>query len=53
MPIVVLLNQIGGRGKTNLAINLAHALQQEAESVLLMDPDPQESARHWVVGQFE
>jgi chromosome partitioning protein len=47
MPVVALLNQKGGVGKTSLAINLAHAFQEDGAKVLLVDADPQGSARDW------
>jgi chromosome partitioning protein len=44
--IIAILNQKGGAGKTTLATNLARALQKaDNESVLLVDSDPQGSAR--------
>lgn len=44
---VAILNQKGGSGKTTLATNIAHALKLSGESVLLVDADPQGSARDW------
>ena len=45
--IVAVLNQKGGAGKTTIATNLAHALQMDSHKVLLVDSDPQGSARDW------
>ena len=47
MVVVAFLNQKGGVGKTTLATNLARALHLEGANVLLVDSDPQGSARDW------
>lgn len=47
MKTICVLNQKGGVGKTTLSINLARALQQADYNVVLVDADPQGSARDW------
>lgn len=45
--IIAILNQKGGSGKTTISVNIARALQMTGEKVLLVDSDPQGSARDW------
>lgn len=47
MAVIAILNQKGGAGKTTLATNLAHGMQLRGDKVLLVDTDPQGSARDW------
>lgn len=47
MHVIAVLNQKGGSGKTTIATHLARALQLDGKDVLLVDSDPQGSARDW------
>ena len=47
MKVIAILNQKGGAGKTTIATHLARALQLGGAEVLLVDSDPQGSARDW------
>ena len=47
MKVIAVLNQKGGSGKTTIATHLARALQLGGDDVLLVDSDPQGSARDW------
>jgi len=47
MKVIAVLNQKGGSGKTTIATHLARALQISGADVLLVDSDPQGSARDW------
>jgi len=47
MTVTAILNQKGGSGKTTIATNLAHAIKRAGANVLLVDSDPQGSARDW------
>lgn len=45
--VIGVLNQKGGSGKTTISVNLAHGLIKMGLKVLLVDGDPQGSARDW------
>lgn len=47
MKIIALLNEKGGSGKSTAAINLACALHRAGRRVVLIDADPQGTARDW------
>jgi chromosome partitioning protein len=47
MPIIAVVNQKGGTGKTTVATNLATLFAHKGTEVLLVDADPQQSALEW------
>lgn len=47
MKILALMNEKGGSGKSTLATNLATALYRRGRRVVLVDADPQGTARDW------
>lgn len=53
MKVIAVLNQKGGSGKTTIATHLARALQIAGDNVLLVDSDPQGSARDWAAVREE
>lgn len=53
MHVIAVLNQKGGAGKTTIATHLARALQLDGADVLLVDSDPQGSARDWAAVREE
>ena len=53
MPILAVLNEKGGSGKTTISTNLARGFQLDGHQVLLVDSDPQGSARDWYAAAGE
>lgn len=53
MPIVSIINEKGGVGKTTLATHIARGLQKRGKDVLLIDSDPQGSLRDWFAAAGE
>lgn len=45
--VIAVLNQKGGTGKTTITTNLAHAFALDDYQVMVVDADPQGSARDW------
>jgi chromosome partitioning protein len=46
MPVIALVGNKGGAGKTTLCINLASAFA-ERDSTIVLDADPQQSSHNW------
>lgn len=51
--IIAVLNQKGGVGKTTIALHVAAGLVFQQTRVLLVDADPQGSARDWAAARQE
>lgn len=47
MKLIAFMNEKGGSGKSTLATNLAVALHRRGKKVVLVDADPQGTARDW------
>lgn len=47
MKIIALINEKGGAGKSTVAINIACCLHRQGKRVVLIDADPQGTARDW------
>lgn len=47
MKIIATINEKGGTGKSTIATNLAVALHRQGRRVVLIDADPQGTARDW------
>lgn len=49
--IISVLNQKGGVGKTTIALHIASGLSQQGQRIMLVDADPQGSARDWAAAR--
>lgn len=49
--ILAVLNQKGGVGKTTIALHVAYGLALQGNRLLLVDADPQGSARDWAAAR--
>ncbi|MDZ8264522.1 AAA family ATPase [Nostoc sp. ChiQUE01b] len=48
MPIIAVINQKGGAGKSTVAVHLARWLQKQRKTVLVVDADAQCSSSKWL-----
>lgn len=53
MKIIAILNEKGGTGKSTIATNLATLLHRRGKRVVLVDADPQGTARDWMAARPE
>lgn len=53
MTVLAILNEKGGVGKTTIATQLARGLQLAGQAVIIIDSDPQGSARDWYAAAGE
>ena len=47
MKIIAIMNEKGGTGKSTIATNMVTALHRRGQRVVLVDADPQATARDW------
>jgi chromosome partitioning protein len=47
MPVIAIVSQKGGSGKTTLAVQLAGAAESAGQTALIVDLDPQATASQW------
>jgi chromosome partitioning protein len=48
MPIIAVVNQKGGAGKSTIAVHLARWLQRQKQSILFVDADGQRTSSIWL-----
>ena len=51
MAVLAVLNPKGGTGKTTIAVNVGGCLHKRGHKVLIVDSDPQGTARDWYAAQ--